>query len=129
MEDKVAILIPAYNEAKSIGNLVSEVRKIVADVFVVDDGSTDGTGKIAQENGAIVIRHSVCMGKGAALKTGFEYLKNLHFNQFITMDGDGQHLPSDIHIFLKVLKENKRAGIIVGKRKIIGTKGKDKVNF
>jgi len=121
MEENLAILIPAHNEAESIGNLVREVKKIVPDVFVVDDGSTDDTGKIAEENGAIVIRHSVCLGKGAALKTGFAYLKKLSFNQFITMDGDGQHLPSDIHIFLKALRKNKRAGIIVGKRKIIGT--------
>lgn len=115
---KIAVLIPAHNEEKTIGNLVREVKKIVPSVFVVDDGSTDNTSILAEKNGAIVIRHKHCRGKGAALKTGFNYLLNLPYEYIITMDGDGQHSPSDLPVFVEAIKKKKRAFIIVGKRKI-----------
>jgi len=120
-KNQIAVLIPAHNEAKAIGGLVNEVRRIIPNVFVIDDGSTDNTAEIAQTNGAFVIRHQQCMGKGSALKTGFSHLKNLPFLAYITMDGDGQHLPSDIDRFINALERNKKAGIILGKRKIKGT--------
>ena len=109
-KNQIAVLIPAHNEAKAIGGLVSEVRRIIPNVFVIDDGSTDNTAEIARANGAFVIRHQQCMGKGAALKTGFSHLKNLPFLAYITMDGDGQHLPSDIGRFINALERNKKAG-------------------
>ncbi|MCM8759730.1 MAG: glycosyltransferase family 2 protein [Candidatus Omnitrophica bacterium] len=122
METKrVCVLIPAYNEGKHIGKIVSEIRKIVPSVFVVDDGSTDRTSEEAKKNGAVVIRHPQCKGKGAALKTGFQHIANLQFDTIITMDGDGQHSVSDLPLFLETIEKNKRAGVIVGKRKIIGT--------
>ncbi|HPP66667.1 MAG TPA: glycosyltransferase family 2 protein [bacterium] len=120
-KNNIAVLIPAHNEAQSIGVLIREIIKIIPTVFVIDDGSTDNTADIARANGAFVIRHSQCMGKGAALQTAFEHLKNLPFSIYITMDGDGQHMPSDIYSFLQELENNKKVGIIVGKRRIKGT--------
>ncbi len=120
-KNRIAVLIPAHNESKAIGNLIEGISNIIPNVFVVDDGSTDNTAEIAKASGAFVIRHKECMGKGAALKTGFAYLKNLPFSVYITMDGDGQHLPADIYSFIDALEKNKKAGIILGKRKIKGT--------
>ncbi len=118
---KICVLIPAHNEGKHIGKIVSEVKKIISSVFVVDDGSTDNTSAEAEKNGADVIKHPQCRGKGAALKTGFRYIRNLPFEAIITMDGDGQHSVTDLPAFLEAIEKKKRAGIIVGKRKIKGT--------
>jgi glycosyltransferase involved in cell wall biosynthesis len=113
---KVCVLIPSYNEARTIGRIVEKIKKMGIDVIVVDDGSTDATEKIASENGAIVIRHMKNVGKGASLKEGFEFiLKTTDFEGIIIMDGDGQHEPDDIRKFIS------RAGdydddIIVGNR-------------
>ncbi|MGB9642124.1 MAG: glycosyltransferase family 2 protein [Candidatus Ratteibacteria bacterium] len=120
-KERIAVLIPAHNEARNIGKLVDEVLKVIDYVCVVDDGSSDDTGNIAKQHGAFVIRHPVCKGKGAALKTGFQHFKQLPYDTIITMDGDGQHPVSDLGLFIKVLEKNKRAGIIIGRRKIFGS--------
>ncbi|HOL22353.1 MAG TPA: glycosyltransferase family 2 protein, partial [bacterium] len=98
MNRDIAVLIPAHNEERTIGELVSELKKKFETVIVVDDGSSDGTGLLAEENGATVLKHSVCRGKGEALKTGFRYiLENLSdISAVITMDGDGQHKVEDV---------------------------------
>lgn len=118
---KICVLIPAHNEEKTIGEIVSEVKKIIPSIFVVDDGSDDKTSKEAEKNGASVIRHSHCMGKGAALKTGFRHIENLPFQVIITMDADGQHSPADLPVFISAIEKKKKSGIITGKRKIKGT--------
>ncbi|HOJ30726.1 MAG TPA: glycosyltransferase family 2 protein [bacterium] len=120
-KESIAVLIPAHNEARTIGKLVDNILEIVDYVCVVDDGSNDNTGNIAKQHGAIVITHPVCKGKGAALKTGFQHFQNLPYDVIIAMDGDGQHPVSDLHVFIEAIKKNKKAGIIVGKRKIIGS--------
>ncbi|HPP30093.1 MAG TPA: glycosyltransferase family 2 protein, partial [bacterium] len=81
------------------------------------------TGLLAEENGATVLKHSVCRGKGEALKTGFRYiLENLSdISAVITMDGDGQHKVEDVVSFEKAYRRNKNISIWVGKRKIKGT--------
>ncbi len=118
---RIAVLIPAHNEEKVIGRLVSEVRKLIPSVYVIDDGSSDATSSVAERHGAVVIRHLQCMGKGAALKTGFRQLQDLQFEVIITMDGDGQHSVSDLPVFIEAIERKKKAGIIVGKRKMKGT--------
>jgi len=76
---KTLIVIPVYNEELTIGSVVALAKKY-GDVLVVDDGSKDRTSEIAQEVGAIVLRHKTNRGKGQALKTGFNYaLDNAHF--------------------------------------------------
>jgi len=123
MNRDIAVLIPAHNEERTIGELVSELKKKFETVIVVDDGSSDGTGLLAEENGATVLKHSVCRGKGEALKTGFRYiLENLSdISAVITMDGDGQHKVEDVVSFEKAYRRNKNISIWVGKRKIKGT--------
>jgi len=95
------LLIPAYNEARTIGQVVSEARKIISSVVVVDDGSQDATAQIAQDSGALVLKHQINSGKGAALRTGFQYALDHGYDAVITMDSDGQHDVDDIPRFLE----------------------------
>ncbi|MCK4310136.1 MAG: glycosyltransferase family 2 protein [Methanomicrobia archaeon] len=97
---KILALIPAYNEAEKIGKVVKETLQY-CDVLVVDDGSIDTTGKIAEESGAFVVTHEKNRGKGDALITGFTYALKNGYESIITLDADGQHDPSEIPKFLK----------------------------
>jgi len=113
---KTCVLIPSYNEESTISNIVKKIRNIGLDVIVVDDGSTDNTGKIASESGALVIRNTKNMGKGASLKEGFDLvLRTTTFDAVIIMDGDGQHSTADIQKFIEHA-EDCGDDIIVGNR-------------
>lgn len=96
---KVAIVIPAYNEAATIERVVRSVASHGV-VIVVDDCSSDGTGEMAQRAGAVVVRHEVNRGYDGALQSGFERADELDCQAVITFDADGQHDP-------RVLKEFK----------------------
>ncbi|HEY2479254.1 MAG TPA: glycosyltransferase family 2 protein [Solirubrobacterales bacterium] len=99
-KDKIAILIPAYNEADNIGHVLdgmpAEVCGVRTEVLVVDDGSRDGTGDVAAEHGALVARHVTNRGGGAALRTGYRLMVESGALIVVTLDADGQHLPSEI---------------------------------
>jgi len=94
---KVAALIPAYQAAPTIGGVISAFAAEAAQyrqnvpIYVVDDGSTDGTGNQAQLAGAQVLRHTRNLGKGAALITGFRTLEQQGFDAAVTLDADAQH--------------------------------------
>ena len=94
---KIAILVPAYNEAENIGHVLDrmpvEVCGVETAVLVVDDGSRDGTGDVAAEHGAIVARHVINRGGGAALRTGYRLMVESGAEIVVTLDADGQHLP------------------------------------
>ena len=75
MDTKVCVLIPAYNEAKTIGGVLNKVKGYGFEAIVIDDGSTDGTSRIASDMGAVVIRHDTNKGKGASLREGIRYMK------------------------------------------------------
>ncbi len=92
----VAVVIPALNEAAVIGDVITAVRRRVPVVILVDDGSQDGTGRVARAAGARVVRHAVNLGQGAALRTGIAAALRLPEVQWIvTFDADGQHQPDD----------------------------------
>ncbi|HEX7059971.1 MAG TPA: glycosyltransferase family 2 protein [Solirubrobacterales bacterium] len=107
--DKVAILIPAYNEAENVGHVLDlmpdEVCGVETEVLVVDDGSRDGTGDVAAEHGAIVARHIVNRGGGAALRTGYRLMVESGAEVVVTLDADGQHLPSEMERLVKPVLE------------------------
>ncbi|OBG34415.1 glycosyl transferase [Mycobacterium alsense] len=91
------IVVPAFNEAAVIGEVIAEVRSVFDNVVCVDDGSTDGTGEIARRAGAHLVRHPVNLGQGAAIQTGVEYARKQPGAQvFATFDADGQHRVKDV---------------------------------
>ena len=102
---KVAILVPAYNEADSVGQVLdlmpSEVCNVETAVLVVDDGSRDGTGDVAAEHGAVVARHVINRGGGAALRTGYRLMVDSGAEIVVTLDADGQHLPAEMARLVK----------------------------
>jgi len=112
---KICVLIPGYNESRTIEQVVSNTLKVINDVVVVDDGSKDDTAQLAKDAGAIVLKHEINRGKGAALKTGFNYAVENGYDAVVTMDSDGQHDPEDIPRFLNALNSFK-SGIIIGSR-------------
>ena len=100
-EDRCCVILPAFNEQNRIGKVVTDVRAHHPDVVVVDDGSSDGTAEEAEAAGAVVIKHGVNRGKGAALQTGFTHARENAFVTVITMDSDGQHDPVDVPRFIE----------------------------
>lgn len=115
--NKVLIVLPAYNEAKLLKSVLFEIFEYAAaeNILVVDDGSTDGTGKIAATFGVHVLTHSENLGKGAALMSAFEYAGQSGYDWIICMDSDGQHSPKDVPNFLQQIDRTK-AAIILGNR-------------
>lgn len=112
---KMAAIIPAYNESSTIEAVIRKVQEHVSTVVVVDDGSHDATASLAQHQGAMVLRHSVNLGKGAALKTGCDYAFQQGFDRIVVMDADGQHNPKEIPAFLSLLQNH---DIVFGCRRI-----------
>ena len=103
-ETRVSIIIPAYNEAQTIGDLVTEISNLYPDfeIIVVNDGSTDDTAAVAEAAGAIVYNHPYNIGNGAAVKSGIRIATG---DVFVFMDGDGQHDPKDIAKLLEYFPE------------------------
>jgi len=100
------VIIPCYNEEATVGSIVLQTKRYVDTVVVVDDGSTDNTAEIAKEAGAIVLSHLKNKGKGAALKTGFQFALENDFDYVVTIDGDGQHNPLEIPAVLGNVMNN-----------------------
>jgi glycosyltransferase involved in cell wall biosynthesis len=94
LTERVSVVVPAYNEGASIGGLVRELRNAAAwrEIIVVDDGSSDETGRYAADAGAHVVRHPYNKGNGAAVKTG---IRTACGDFVLILDGDGQHRPAD----------------------------------
>jgi glycosyltransferase involved in cell wall biosynthesis len=106
------IVIPAKNEAASINAVVSAVRACgYTDVLVVDDESTDETGRIAREAGALVLRAPLSQGAWGAMQTGIRYAVRHNFTSVITMDADGQHQTEEIQ---RLLHASKFADVVIG---------------
>jgi Glycosyl transferase family 2 len=103
--DKIAVLIPAYNEAHSVGDVVRDIPPEVCgeptSVLVVDDGSRDDTSEEAAKAGAVVARHVINRGGGAALRTGYRLMAESGAMVVVTLDADGQHLPSEMERLVK----------------------------
>jgi polyprenyl-phospho-N-acetylgalactosaminyl synthase len=103
----VYFVIPAYNEGRTVGNVVKQVRENYPNVVVVDDGSTDQTATTAATAGAIVLRHLINRGQGAALKTGIDYALSCGAKAIVTFDSDGQHRLEDVAALLAPVLEGK----------------------
>jgi len=109
------MLVPAHNEAKFISGVVNALKVLGHDVIVIDDGSIDDTAAQAKAAGAIVVSTGRKSGKGNALRQGFAYALKENVAAVITLDGDGQHAPSDIQAFIHKYELTK-ADVINGNR-------------
>lgn len=98
-DQRVSIIIPAYNEAQSIGDVVNKLQLLYPEyeIIVIDDGSKDGTAEVASHAGAVVYRHPYNIGNGAAIKSGIRVASG---DILVFMDADGQHDPADIQELL-----------------------------
>lgn len=110
---KVAIVIPAFNEALTIYEMVNSIKSYGVPI-IVDDGSTDLTSDIASKAGALTITHEKNLGYEAALNTGFKAAENLHCDAIITIDADKQHNPMLIPKFIEALNDG--YDLIIGER-------------
>ncbi len=139
----ITAILPAYNEEVAIGSVVLRTKQYADRVIVVDDGSSDRTAEVARLAGAEVIRHQKNMGKGAALKTGFEALNDLQSEAYlhisggmgpksgnesqnghgiiVTIDTDGQHDPADIPKLVEPILKGE-ADMVNGSRYLNGNK-------
>ncbi len=99
--DDVWLVVPLYNEAVVIGDVVAAARAAFPKIVCVDDGSRDDSAAVAERAGAVVVRHPVNLGQGAALQTGFEYaLGDPAMRYAVTFDADGQHQIDDVVVML-----------------------------
>jgi glycosyltransferase involved in cell wall biosynthesis len=113
------VILAAWNESEMIGKVVRDLRKMSLNVLVVDDGSTDNTSQVAEDAGAVVLRHSTNLGKGKALADGYRYAAEEGYDAIVTMDADGQHDPRDVPRFFDAYD---RTGIPV----LIGNRIRDR---
>ena len=112
---KIVIGIPAFNEEKNIAGLLIKLKKISQNIIVCDDGSEDLTGKIAENLGAVVIKHEKNLGYGSAIKSIFLKAHEVNADVLVTFDADGQHRIEDINTILEPIKKN-IADIVIGSR-------------
>ncbi len=112
---RAAVVVPVYNHRQRVGDVIRQVQQLGLPVYVVDDGSTDGTPDVlAALEGITVLHHPVNLGKGAALLTGFAAAA-ADCDWALTLDADGQHLPEDGRAFLEIAGRGERV-IAVGTR-------------
>ena len=95
-DEYVWVVIAAYNEARVIERVIADVRHCGFSAVLVDDGSSDATAEVAERAGAVVVRHPVNLGQGAALQTGIEFALRKGADVIVTFDADGQHRATDI---------------------------------
>jgi glycosyltransferase involved in cell wall biosynthesis len=115
LDPGIFVVVPAYNEAEAIGGVLEELRRTAATIVVVDDCSADATATIARAAGAIVLRHAVNRGQGAALQTGIRYALLRGAEIIVTFDSDGQHDAADLAALVAPIREG-RAEVVLGSR-------------
>jgi glycosyltransferase involved in cell wall biosynthesis len=111
----VWIVVAAYNECAQVGDVVRDLRRRYPNVVVVDDGSSDATGERARDAGAVVVRHMVNLGQGAAAQTGIRFALRRGARFIVTFDADGQHASEDVARLLDPLLGG-QADIVCGSR-------------
>jgi glycosyltransferase involved in cell wall biosynthesis len=99
---RTVAVIPAYNEASTIGPVIDDTAEYVDRVVVVDDGSSDDTAAIARDHGAVVVEHVFNTGVGGAVRTGYQYAIQHGYDWVVQVDADGQHDPAKIPELLEL---------------------------
>ncbi|MBI2578304.1 MAG: glycosyltransferase family 2 protein [Candidatus Aenigmarchaeota archaeon] len=114
-EKAITVVIPAYNEEKSVASVVNRAKKY-GSVVVIDDASKDRTAEQAKKAGASVLKHKINGGLGASLRTGFRKALEMQSDVVITLDADGQHDPDDIPEMLEKISEG--CDFVIGQRNL-----------
>lgn len=115
-EKKICVLIPTYNNEKTLKRVIDGVLDYTENIIVINDGSTDSTLQILEKYSITVINLSENKGKGNALKLGFREAKDSGYNYAITIDSDGQHYPDDIPVFVENLLNENEDVLLIGNR-------------
>ncbi|NAZ86050.1 glycosyltransferase family 2 protein [Kineococcus indalonis] len=114
------VVVPLYQEAAVVGDVVRELRAVFPRVVCVDDGSRDGSAGVARAAGARVVRHCINLGQGAALQTGFDFVLRDPAARFaVTFDADGQHTVADARAMVQRLRDGE-ADVVFGSRFLDG---------
>lgn len=114
---KICVIIPTYNNAKTLERVIDGVLNYTSDVVIINDGSTDETSGILKQYSNIhLVNHSKNQGKGKALQTGFQHAKMLGYEYAITIDSDGQHFPKDLSTFVDALHLAGKPVLLIGSR-------------
>jgi len=114
-EQQTWVVVPALNEASVVRQTIADLRKIFPNVVVVDDGSTDATGEEAISSGAVVIKHPLSLGQGAAIQTGIRFALTRGALYVATFDADGQHHAEDLRRMLRMLCRE-QCDVVLGSR-------------
>lgn len=125
---ELLVIIPAYNEELNIGTFLDSLREndilSIADVLVIDDGSTDRTLQVVREKGVHAVSHDFTLGYGSSLQTGYKYAVNNGYTYLIQMDADGQHDACNVQRIYDCLKEADEQGeypdLVLGSRFVDG---------
>ena len=113
----VCIIIPTYNNCKTLERVINGVLEMTTNIIVVNDGSTDDTTSILNNYKQIIVLNvQKNRGKGNALRLGFKKAKELNYDFAITIDSDGQHFPDDIPVFLDALEKENKDTLLIGSR-------------
>jgi glycosyltransferase involved in cell wall biosynthesis len=114
--DSTWFVVPLFNEGAVVGDVIRNLRERYPLVVCVDDGSRDDSARVAEQAGAVVVRHPYNMGQGAALKTGIDYaLRDPHMRQIVTFDSDGQHQVDDAAGMIE-LRRSEDVDVVLGSR-------------
>ena len=125
---KVCIILPTYNNAASLGDVIERSLQQTSHVIVVNDGSTDSTSSLLEKYPVQMVTYLPNHGKGYALRKGFEYAFNAGYDYALTIDTDGQHYPEDSLVFLQKLQEIPGA-FLIGARNLNQTNVPGKSTF
>ena len=112
---KIIVIIPAYNEEKTIKNVIREAKKYATEIVVIDDASSDSTYQTAIKEGATVYRHLINRGLGGSLGTGIQVALKKNTDIAVTLDADGQHDPDEIPNLIQPIL-NGKADVVIGSR-------------
>lgn len=125
MDRELLIIIPAYNEEKNIGSFIQKMKKSkiedIADILVINDGSTDNTEAVVRQCEVDILNKPLNMGYGSTLQLGYKYAKERNYQYIIQIDGDGQHDASNIKVIIDALKgksskSTEQPDIVIGSR-------------
>ena len=111
-------VVPAYNEADTVVRVIASVHEHAPDfdVLVIDDGSTDGTGELARDAGATVVRHPFNLGIGGAVQSGFVYALENGYSRMVQVDADGQHLAEELRVLVDHMDADPGVDLVCGSR-------------